>query len=78
MGTPVNFLVFCWAIGVRLSVVGDSVRYEAEAELVSDELIEVIRQHKEPLHYLLSGLADGTITENDIHAAYDLEVSQWK
>jgi hypothetical protein len=29
MGTAISFLVFCWAIGVRLWVAGDAIEYAA-------------------------------------------------
>ncbi len=73
MGTPLNFLVFCWSIGVRLSLDGESIRYAAEDSKISDELLSVLRHHKPALLYLLGALADGTTTIQDIQAAYELE-----
>ena len=73
MGTPLNFLVFCWSIGVRLSLDGESIRYAAKDSIISDELLSVLRLHKPALVYLLGAIDDGTATREDIFAAYHLE-----
>jgi hypothetical protein len=74
MGTPLNFLVFCWAIGVRLYLIGDSsIRYQLPESVMSAELLDVIRFHKQGLLYLLRAIEDGTMTIQDVYAAYELE-----
>jgi hypothetical protein len=73
MGTPLNFLVFCWSIGVRLSLDGESIRYAAEDSKISGELLSVLRHHKPALVYLLGAIEDGTTTREQIYSAYHLE-----
>lgn len=73
MGTPLNFLVFCWSIGVRLSLDGESIRYAAKDSIISDELLSVLKLHKPALVYLLGAIEDGTATREDIFAAYHAE-----
>lgn len=73
MGTPLNFLVFCWAIGVWLSLDGEAIRFDADAGKLSAELIEVIRHHKAGLVYILGAIEDGTTTREAVLDAYDTE-----
>jgi|688.fasta_scaffold936824_1 hypothetical protein len=74
MGTPLNFLVFCWSIGVRLYLVGESsIGYELPESVFSDELLDVVRHHKPALEYLLGAIEDGTTTREQIYSAYHLE-----
>lgn len=73
MGTPLNFLVFCWSIGIRLHIAGESIGYEANASQISDEFLTVLRYHKPDLLYLLGAIEDGTTTTQDIRTAYELE-----
>ncbi|XZE45982.1 hypothetical protein SH467x_001244 [Pirellulaceae bacterium SH467] len=70
-----NFLVFCWAIGVHLAADGDSIRFDADASKVFGELVDVIRHHKAGLVYILGSLEDGTTTREEILRAYDIERS---
>ena len=73
MGTPLNFLVFCWSIGVRLSLDGESIRYAAKDSIISDELLSVLKLHKPALVYLLGAIEDGTTTREQIYQAYERE-----
>ncbi|XZE45159.1 hypothetical protein SH467x_000365 [Pirellulaceae bacterium SH467] len=70
-----NFLVFCWAIGVQLTADGESIRFDADASKVSGELVDVIRHHKGALLYLLEAIEDGTTTREEVLRAYDIERS---
>jgi hypothetical protein len=73
MGTPLNFLVFCWSRGIRLSLDGKSIRYAAKDSIISDELLSVLKLHKPALVYLLGAIEDGTATREQIYQAYERE-----